>query len=70
MVQTILQNNRTSSLLNAFALGQQEWFIQLCKGKNAVPKAKLRNKELNYKSLQMDRRKLHKMQAMTSFKLT
>lgn len=28
----------TSSLLNAFALGQQEWFMQLCNGKNAVPK--------------------------------
>ena len=27
----------SSSLLKALALGQQEWFIQLCKGKNAVP---------------------------------
>jgi hypothetical protein len=27
----------SSSLLKAFALGQQEWFIQLCRGKKAVP---------------------------------
>ena len=27
----------TSSLLNALAFGQHEWFMQLCKGKNAVP---------------------------------
>jgi len=34
---------RTSSLLKALALGQQEWFMQLCKGKNAVPKIKFNN---------------------------
>lgn len=30
-------SEHTSSRLKAFALGLQEWFIQLCKGKNAVP---------------------------------
>jgi hypothetical protein len=30
----------TSSLLNALAFGQHEWFMQLCKGKNAVPASK------------------------------
>lgn len=33
----------TSSLLKALALGQQEWFMQLCKGKNAVPKIQVNN---------------------------
>lgn len=39
--KNITSGSHTSSLLNAFALGQHEWFIQLCKGKNAVPKTKL-----------------------------
>ena len=39
--KNVTSSSHTSSLLNAFALGQQEWFIQLCKGKNAVPKTKL-----------------------------
>lgn len=39
--KNVTSGSHTSSLLNAFALGQQEWFIQLCKGKNAVPKTKL-----------------------------
>jgi len=34
---------RTSSLLKALALGQHEWFMQLCKGKNAVPKITFNN---------------------------
>lgn len=33
----------TSSLLKALALGEQEWFMQLCKGKNAVPKIQVNN---------------------------
>lgn len=36
-----MDNLHTSSRLNAFALGAQEWFIQLCRGKNAVPDADL-----------------------------
>lgn len=35
-------HNHTSSRLNALALGIQEWFIQLCRGKKAVPDAKNR----------------------------